>query len=176
MIILLKHSPYNKEQITEMDRQRIIKKYPNRRLYDTQESCYITLSDIKELVSNYIEFTVIDSQAGNDITNTILLQIINELEHSSTPIFTTEVLKNIIRFYDSAMQGIMSQYLEKSMALFTAQNTTLQKQIKNYKRMGPVQIFNELVQHNLSTLQSSFEELLASIEQRKGKVTEKPQQ
>ena len=97
---------------------RIIKKYPNRRLYDTQTSTYITVTDVKQLVLDQEDFKVIDAKAGDDLTRAILLQIILEEESGGKPIFTSNVLSNIIRFYGHAMQGMMGMYLEKNVQAF----------------------------------------------------------
>jgi polyhydroxyalkanoate synthesis repressor PhaR len=95
--------------------QRVIKKYPNRRLYDTRTSSYITLSEIKQLVMDTELFSVVDAKTSEDLTRSILLQIILEEESSGSPMFTIPVLSNIIRFYGHAMQGLMGGYLEKNM-------------------------------------------------------------
>jgi polyhydroxyalkanoate synthesis repressor PhaR len=95
--------------------QRVIKKYPNRRLYDTDTSTYITLAEIKRLVMDSEVFAVVDAKSGEDITRSILLQIILEEEANGSPMFTTPVLANIIRFYGHTMQGMMGGYLEKNM-------------------------------------------------------------
>ena len=94
---------------------RVIKKYPNRRLYDTDTSTYITLSQVKQLVMNSEQFVVRDAKTGDDLTRSILLQIILEEEANGSPMFTPEVLSSIIRFYGHAMQGFMGGYLEKSI-------------------------------------------------------------
>jgi polyhydroxyalkanoate synthesis repressor PhaR len=94
---------------------RVIKKYPNRRLYDTDTSSYITLAEIKQLVMNSEPFVVRDAKTGDDLTRSILLQIILEEESQGTPMFTAPVLANIIRFYGHTMQGFMGGYLEKNM-------------------------------------------------------------
>src|SRR5699024_4597654 len=104
-----------------MAEPRIIKKYPNRRLYDTQRSCYITLDDIRELVVHGDDFRIIDKRSDDDITHSILLQVISEQEQSGDPIFSTEALRRIIRFYGDSMQGTMSAYLELSLELFNEQ-------------------------------------------------------
>jgi polyhydroxyalkanoate synthesis repressor PhaR len=96
-----------------MSTPRLIKKYPNRRLYDTQTSTYITLVDIKQLVIDQEEFQVVDAKSGDDLTRPILLQIILEEEQAGVPMFTSPVLAQIIRFYGNAMQGFMGSYLEK---------------------------------------------------------------
>ena len=94
---------------------RIIKKYPNRRLYDTDTSSYITLTEIKQLVMDSEPFVVRDAKTGDDLTRSILLQIILEEEAHGSPMFTAPVLSNIIRFYGHTMQGFMGGYLEKNM-------------------------------------------------------------
>jgi polyhydroxyalkanoate synthesis repressor PhaR len=94
---------------------RIIKKYPNRRLYDTDTSSYITLTEIKQLVMDSEPFVVVDAKTGDDLTRSILLQIILEEESQGSPMFTAPVLANIIRFYGHTMQGFMGGYLEKNM-------------------------------------------------------------
>ena len=99
--------------------ERLIKKYPNRRLYDTQTSSYITLTDVKQLVLDAEEFTVVDAKTNEDLTRSILLQIILEEEASGVPMFSTDVLAQIIRFYGHAMQGMMGSYLEKNIQAFT---------------------------------------------------------
>ncbi len=97
---------------------RIIKKYPNRRLYDTSTSSYVALADIKQLVMHHDAFRVIDAKSGEDLTRTILLQIILEHESDGSPILTEKVLSNIIRFYGHAMQGFMGSYLERNVQIF----------------------------------------------------------
>ncbi len=95
--------------------ERIIKKYPNRRLYDTDTSTYVTLAQVKQLVMHNESFVVRDAKTAEDLTRSILLQIILEEESNGSPMFTPDVLGNIIRFYGHAMQGFMGGYLEKSM-------------------------------------------------------------
>ena len=95
--------------------QRVIKKYPNRRLYDTDTSAYITLQEVRQLVMDGEPFVVSDAKSGDDLTRSILMQIILEQEANGSPMFTAPVLANIIRFYGHAMQGFMGGYLEKNM-------------------------------------------------------------
>ena len=97
---------------------RIIKKYPNRRLYDTETSSYITLSDVKKLVLEQAEFKVEDAKTHEDLTRSILLQIILEEESAGAPMFSSDMLSQIIRFYGNAMQGMMGNYLEKNIKTF----------------------------------------------------------
>lgn len=107
---------------------RLIKKYPNRRLYDTQTSSYITLADVKELVLNRDEFQVVDAKSGEDLTRSILLQIILEEEASGAPMFTSDLLAHMIRFYGNATQGMMGKYLENNIKAFTEMQGKLQEQ------------------------------------------------
>ena len=107
---------------------RVIKKYPNRRLYDTTTSSYITLADIKALVMQNAPFVVRDAKTDEDITRSMLLQIILEAEAGGAPMFTEAVLANIIRFYGHAMQGFVGNYLEKNMQTFTDLQANMGKQ------------------------------------------------
>jgi polyhydroxyalkanoate synthesis repressor PhaR len=97
---------------------RVLKKYPNRRLYDTQSSSYITLADVKRMVLAGEDFEVRDAKSGDDLTRSILLQIILEEETGGVPMFSTQMLSQIIRFYGHAMQGMMGSYLEKNLQTF----------------------------------------------------------
>lgn len=112
-------------------RSRLIKKYPNRRLYDTTASCYITLADVRDLVLGQDEFQVVDAKSGDDITRSILLQIILEEESGGAPMFTSAVLSQMIRFYGNAMQGFMGRYLESNMKAFSEAQAKLQEQTKS---------------------------------------------
>ena len=97
---------------------RVIKKYPNRRLYDTRSSSYITLSDVKDMVMGCEHFVVLDAKSGEDLSRSILLQIILEEESAGVPMFSTQALAQIIRFYGHTMQGLMGNYLEKNIQSF----------------------------------------------------------
>lgn len=110
--------------------QRIIKKYPNRRLYDTDTSTYITLAEVKQLVLENELFVVRDAKTNEDLTRSILLQIILEEEAGGTPMFSEAALANIIRFYGHAMQGFMGSYLEKNVQTFTDIQAKLAEQSK----------------------------------------------
>ena len=107
---------------------RIIKKYPNRRLYDTETSSYITLAEVKDLVLQYKEFQVQDAKSGEDLTRSILLQIILEEESGGVPMFSTDMLANIIRYYGHTMQGLMGSYLERSIHAFHEAQKRFQEQ------------------------------------------------
>ena len=110
---------------------RLIKKYPNRRLYDTQTSSYITLADVKELVLEHGSFQVVDAKSGEDLTRNILLQIILEEEAGGAPMFTSDLLSQMIRFYGNAMQGMMGKYLESNIKSFTDMQAKLQEQVRS---------------------------------------------
>ena len=114
---------------------RIVKKYPNRRLYDTTTGAYITLDDIKELVINRVPFKVIDAKSGKDITQSTLLQIITEQEMGATPIFTADMLQDFIRFYHENSQDVFSKYLEQMMRMFIQQRDLLTNQWQSYQAM-----------------------------------------
>ncbi|WVN40964.1 polyhydroxyalkanoate synthesis repressor PhaR [beta proteobacterium MWH-UniP1] len=109
---------------------RLIKKYPNRRLYDTQTSTYITLADVKQLVLAGEPFTVVDAKTSDDLTRSILLQIILDEESAGAPMFSADMLSQVIRFYGNAMQGMMGDYLEKNIKAFTEIQNSMQEQSK----------------------------------------------
>jgi polyhydroxyalkanoate synthesis repressor PhaR len=113
------------------DQVRLIKKYPNRRLYDTQTSSYITLADVKELVLESASFQVVDAKTGEELTRNILLQIILEEEAGGAPMFTSDLLSQMIRFYGTAMQGMMGKYLENNIKAFTDMQAKMQEQVRS---------------------------------------------
>jgi polyhydroxyalkanoate synthesis repressor PhaR len=109
---------------------RVLKKYPNRRLYDTHSSSYITLADVKQMVLGGESFEVRDAKSGDDLTRSILLQIILEEESAGVPMFSTDALAQIIRFYGHAMQGVMGAMLEKNLAAFAEMQSRMLEQSK----------------------------------------------
>jgi polyhydroxyalkanoate synthesis repressor PhaR len=113
-----------------MSEPRVIKKYPNRRLYDTVESRYITLADIRRLVLDKVDFVVIDKKTQDDITRSILLQVIAEQEHAGEPLMSQDFLAQVIRSYGGAMQSFVGSYLEQSLKLLSSQ----QQQIREHMR------------------------------------------
>jgi len=142
-----------------MEDKRIIKKYPNRRLYDTEESKYITLEDIKKLVLNNKEFIVKDVKSEEDLTRTILLQIITEQEDDGEPLFTTQALSHIIRFYGDSVQSVAGDYIQKSIDLFVSQQKQLQDQIQSAVTTNPMTAMSDLTEQNLEmwkTMQENF--------------------
>lgn len=116
---------------------RIIKKYPNRRLYDTETSAYITLADVKQFVLDNQVFEVQDARSGENLTRSILLQIILEEESGGVPMFSSDMLANIIRYYGHSMQGLMGSYLERSIGAFHEAQRKFQEQTKSlYGTLG----------------------------------------
>lgn len=109
---------HKNETAGHLSDSRVIKKYPNRRLYDTNTSTYITLAEVKGLVMDMEPFVVLDAKTGHDLTRSILLQIILEEETAGVPLFSEQILANLIRFYGHAMQGFVGAYLEKNMQVF----------------------------------------------------------
>ncbi len=151
---------------------RVIKKYPNRRLYDTEQSRYITLVDLQELVMSGEDFEVVDANTGKDITRTILLQIISEQESGGQPLFTTDILLRIIRFYGASVQDAFSTYLEQSLSLFEQQQQAFHEQLKEAAQHNPVTTLSEMTQHNLEIWQQIQDQFFASAGL---KTSKKPQ-
>ena len=110
---------------------RLIKKYPNRRLYDTRTSTYITLADVKQLVLGHEDFQVVDAKTGDDLTRSILLQIILEEEAGGAPMFSSDVLAQMIRFYGHAMQSMMGKFLETNVKTVSGMQDALKEQAKS---------------------------------------------
>lgn len=127
-----------------------IKKYPNRRLYDTSKSQYINLETIRELVMSHKEFRVIDSKSEEDLTKSILLQIITEQENNEQSLLTQSVLKQLIRFYGSDMQMFLRQYLEQSISTFLERQEAMQGMMKGMMDASPLNVFNQLMENNMS--------------------------
>ncbi|MFZ1574663.1 MAG: polyhydroxyalkanoate synthesis repressor PhaR [Chromatiaceae bacterium] len=138
-----------------MPSERIIKKYPNRRLYDTEVSRYVTLADVRALVMQGVGFRVLDTHNDDDITRTILLQIMLEEESGGEPLFTAPMLAQIIRFYGGTLQGMLSRYMEKSLDFFVKQ----QNQLRETWGENPFDAMTRLAQRNIdmwSDLQNEF--------------------
>ena len=119
---------------------RVIKKYPNRRLYDTEESRYITLSDIRNLVNEQVEFAVIEKKTGNDITCQILLQVITEQEQHGNTVLNRNFLSQVINSYGSNVQGMVGGYLDQSMTMFMQQRKQMRDRIKTVLDLDPTGI------------------------------------
>ncbi|HEX6138305.1 MAG TPA: polyhydroxyalkanoate synthesis repressor PhaR [Casimicrobiaceae bacterium] len=135
---------------------RTIKKYPNRRLYDTANSGYITLADVKQMVLEGLEFRVVDAKSGDDLTRSILLQIILDEESGGVPMFSSEMLAQMIRFYGSAQQTIIGQYIEQNVQAFLAIQKKLQEQAKQVygdKMMLTPELWKQFMQMQAPAMQ-----------------------
>lgn len=138
-----------------MTSELIIKKYPNRRLYNTETSKYIKLTDVREMVLQGVRFKVVDSNTQEDITRQVLMQIIIEEEAAGKPLFSAEMLSQLIRFYGGTMQGIFTKYLEESLNLMARQ----QEELAGGMPKNPMEAFTNLTQKNLelwSDMQKQF--------------------
>ncbi|HPF27984.1 MAG: polyhydroxyalkanoate synthesis repressor PhaR [Steroidobacteraceae bacterium] len=146
-----------------MSDPRIIKKYPNRRLYDTVESRYITLADVRKLVVERIEFMVVDKKTQQDITRTILLQVIAEQENGVGPVMSRDFLAQIIRSYGGATQGVLGSYLEQSLKLFAAQQRDLRDRVRNVVEIDPVDTIAGVAQRNYQRWRLVQDEILRTL-------------
>ena len=143
-----------------MSEPRIIKKYPNRRLYDTEVSRYVTLEDVRALVLEEIPFQIRDARTNEDLTRSILLQIIMEQEADGEPMFSEQVLAKIIRSYGDSLHGMMASYLERSLNLFVEQQARVQDQMKTMMGSDPLSMMREITERNLSVWQEMQEGLI----------------
>jgi polyhydroxyalkanoate synthesis repressor PhaR len=138
----------NSHEESAMSEPRIIKKYPNRRLYDTVESRYITLADIRRLVVERIDFVVVDKKSQDDITRAILLQVIAEQEQRGEPLMSRDFLSQIIRSYGGAAQGLVGSYLEQSLKLIANHHRELKEQLKTSPIAQPLESAASLAERN----------------------------
>jgi polyhydroxyalkanoate synthesis repressor PhaR len=136
-----------------MAAMRIIKKYPNRRLYDTEISSYITIEDVRQLIVDGEDFEVRDAKTGDDLTRTVQLQIITEQEQDGEPILSTQLLSHIIRFYGDSMQGFMGNYLDRSITLFMEQQQQFRQQMGGMLGQTPWTMMNQLTERNMELWQ-----------------------
>lgn len=141
---------------------RVIKKYPNRRLYDTVESRYITLDDIRQLVVQQAEFRVIDKKSNEDITRSILLQVIAEQEHCE-PMMSQDFLSQVIRSYGGAMQTFVGSYLESSLKMFAHQQAQMRERLQEHHLPDPFTAFASLTQKNLEFWRGIQDQFLSSV-------------
>ncbi len=133
-----------------------IKKYPNRRLYDTSKSVYINLEDIKRMINDRIEFEIVDSKTKDVITKSVLLQIISESEtNQAQSLLTDKLLQQLIRFYDSDMQPVLRQYLEQSLVSFMEQQDQMQGMMKTMVDSTPLGMFSKMMENNMQAWQTT---------------------
>ncbi len=158
-----------------MSDKRIIKKYPNRRLYDTRKSRYITLEDVKKLVLDGEEFMVRDVKSEEDLTRSILLQIITEREHSNAPLFSTDSLSHIIRLYGDSIQSAAADFLQKSIDLLVTQQSELHKHLHSVVTANPIAAMTAITEKNLQMWKQMQENFLeASTNSTAGNKDKKP--
>lgn len=146
--------------------QRVIKKYPNRRLYDTATSTYVTLAEVKQLVMQREPIVVKDAKTGDDLTRSILLQIILEEEAGGAPMFSEVMLANIIRFYGHTMQGQMGSFIEKNVQMFT------DFQNKMAEQSGSVDTWAKMLQMPNPLMPAGYAEQLQKMQEQMQKQTE----
>lgn len=140
-----------------MNQIRVIKKYANRRLYDTEASKHVTLTDIRKMIVEGIDIQILEDTSGDDITRPLLLQIIAEQEQSAgQPILTEVLLAQLIRFYGNPMQGMMAQYLQKSVGTFVKQQGSVQEQMQNMLSNTPIDTMRELMEQNIKSWDTVF--------------------
>jgi polyhydroxyalkanoate synthesis repressor PhaR len=146
-----------------MSEPRVIKKYPNRRLYDTVESRYITLADIRRLVMDKVEFVVIDKKSQDDITRSILLQVIAEQEHTGEPLMSQDFLSQVIRSYGGAMQSFVGAYLEQSLKLLSSQQQQIREHMRGAMGADAYDSIASLTQKNLERWRTMQEDMFKSM-------------
>jgi polyhydroxyalkanoate synthesis repressor PhaR len=146
-----------------MSELRTIKKYPNRRLYDTVESRYITLADIRKLVIDRVDFVVIDKKTQEDITRAILLQVIADQEHGAEPLLGRDFLSQIIRSYGGGLQGMVGSYLEQSLKLFLGQQRDARPSAKTGTEAGSAEAVSTLAQKNFQRWRSVQDEIYRTL-------------
>ncbi len=132
-----------------MPKTRVIKKYPNRRLYDTEISSYVTLEDVRQLVIDGEVFEVQDAKTRQDLTRSVLLQIIAEREEQGQPLLSTHLLSQLIRFYGDSLQGLMGSYLERSLQIFLDQQHQFRQQLNTLLGQSPWTVMHDLTERNL---------------------------
>ena len=144
-----------------MSATRVIKKYPNRRLYDTEISSYITIEDVRQLIVDGETLEVRDAKTGEDLTRQVLLQIITEHEQEGQPMLSTQLLSQLIRFYGDSLQGFMGNYLERSMQVFLEQQQQFRQQMGGMLGQTPWTMLNQLTERNMA-LWKDFQHNLGS--------------
>jgi polyhydroxyalkanoate synthesis repressor PhaR len=149
--------------VTEKSDIRIIKKYPNRRLYDTVQSRYITLPEVRDLVVNETPFMVLDTQSDEDITRNILLQIILEQESDQDPLFSNAHLQDFIRYYSENSREGFSSFMEQSLNFFHEQQAIMQEQMKDLMETNPVKAWTDATEKNVEMWQSMQKDLLKAF-------------
>jgi polyhydroxyalkanoate synthesis repressor PhaR len=144
---------------TAMSQPRIIRKYANRRLYDTEASRHINKEDVRELIASGRDVQIIDEGSGDDITRSVLLQLVAEQELGGKPVLSDQMLTQIIQFYDHPMQGLLGSYLQQSFESFLTQQSSLQEQMQEMIKSGPFAVMKDVAKQNMEawqTVQKAF--------------------
>jgi polyhydroxyalkanoate synthesis repressor PhaR len=129
---------------------REFKKYPNRRLYDIEESKYVTVEDIRKLVLKGEVIRVLDSKTEKDLTRSVLLQIITEQESEGhEPILTNRVLEQLIRFYGAPMQNVVSKYIEQSIKTFLEHEQNYRQRLQDFSPADPMGLMRKALEQNM---------------------------
>jgi polyhydroxyalkanoate synthesis repressor PhaR len=142
---------------------RVIRKYPNRRLYDTVESRYVTLADVRRLVVERVDFVVLDRKSQQDITRSILLQVIAEQEGAGESLMSRDFLSQVIRTYGSGVQDFVGRYLDESLRLFSREQRELRDRFKSVVGVDPIETVGALAQKNYQRWKSVQEEVFARL-------------
>ena len=150
-----------------MAKPRIIRKYANRRLYDTEASRHINKDDVRKLIAAGKDVRIVEDGSGDDITRSVLLQLVAEQELGGKPVLSDQMLTQIIRFYDHPMQGVLGSYLQQSFETFLQQQSTLQEQMQELMRNGPFAVMKDVAKQNMEAwqaMQKAFRDTKAKID------------
>ena len=145
---------------------KIIKKYPNRSLYDTSQSKYISLSDLKQYVLQDIDFVVQEAKSKKDITRQVLLQIISDEENAGTPIFTADILRRFIRIYGNTAEAPFADYIEQMSALLDQQTRRFWEQFSETAEFNPATAWNEIAKRNLAIWEETQNNLMRAVKKK----------
>ncbi|EGG94580.1 PhbF [gamma proteobacterium IMCC1989] len=159
-----------------MKHKRVIKKYANRRLYDTEESRYVTLKDIKNIIALGVDVSIIDDTKDVDITRALLLQIVSEQELGGTPLLNEAVLNQLIRFYGHPMQNMMSGFIASSIKTFITQQEAMQEQMQHFIEASPFNNFQEMANKNMQAMADMQKQFFMQNHMPKTKKSDEPKQ
>jgi polyhydroxyalkanoate synthesis repressor PhaR len=137
-----------------MTKPRIIRKYANRRLYDTEASRHINKEDVRKLIAAGEDVRIVDEGSGDDITRSVLLQLVAEQELGGQPVLSDQMLTQIIRFYDHPMQGMLGSYLQQSFESFLQQQSSMQEQMQELMKNGPFAVMQDVARQNMEAWQA----------------------
>ena len=145
-----------------MSKPREIRKYANRRLYDTVESRHINKEDVRTLIASGTDVRIIEEGSGEDITRSVLLQLVAEQELGGRPVLSDQMLTQFIRFYDHPLQGMLGSYLQQSFESFLQQQSSLQDQMQELMKSGPFAVMKDVAKQNIEAWQAMQKAFLDS--------------